>query len=108
MPPSVRELPHPESAIELDDTPFHPQERYQCGPAALTTVLAQSGAGASLEAVVDKVYLPGRQGSLQAELLAATRTEGRLPYVIDASLRRSGGNWKRGGRYWCCKTSVSR
>ena len=86
IPPSVSELPQAARAIELEDTPFYPQERYQCGPAALTTVLAQSGAGASLEAVVDKVYLPGRQGSLQAELLAATRTEGRLPYVIDASL----------------------
>ncbi|HSM32441.1 MAG TPA: PA2778 family cysteine peptidase, partial [Woeseiaceae bacterium] len=32
------------------------------------------------------VYLPGRQGSLQVELLAATRTEGRLPYVIDGTL----------------------
>jgi tetratricopeptide (TPR) repeat protein len=86
IPPSVSELPQAARAIELEDTPFYPQERYQCGPAALTTVLVQSGAGASLEAVVDKVYLPGRQGSLQAELLAATRTEGRLPYVIDASL----------------------
>jgi tetratricopeptide (TPR) repeat protein len=86
IPPSVSELPETARAIELEDTPFYPQERYQCGPAALTTVLVQSGAGASLEAVVDKVYLPGRQGSLQAELLAATRTEGRLPYVIDGSL----------------------
>ena len=83
IPPSVSELPETARAIELEDTPFYPQERYQCGPAALTTVLVQSGAGASLEAIVDKVYLPGRQGSLQVELLAATRTEGRLPYVID-------------------------
>jgi tetratricopeptide (TPR) repeat protein len=86
IPPSVRELPETARAIELEDTPFYPQERYQCGPAALTTLLVQSGAGASLEAIVDKVYLPGRQGSLQVELLAATRTEGRLPYVLDASL----------------------
>jgi tetratricopeptide (TPR) repeat protein len=86
IPPSVSELPVSGQAIELEDTPFYPQERYQCGPAALTTALVQSGAGASLEDIVDKVYLPGRQGSLQVELLAATRTEGRLPYVIDGSL----------------------
>ncbi len=49
-------------------------------------MLAKSGAGVSLDEIVDKVYLPGRQGSLQVELLAATRTEGRLPYVIDGSL----------------------
>jgi hypothetical protein len=86
IPPPVSELPGTARTIELDQTPFYPQERYQCGPAALTTVLVQSGVGASLETIVDKVYLPGRQGSLQAELLAATRTEGRLPYVIDGSL----------------------
>lgn len=86
VPPTVSELPAAAASIELGDTPFYPQERYQCGPAALTTVLAQSGAAVSLDEIVDKVYLPGRQGSLQFELLAATRTAGRLPYVIDGSL----------------------
>ena len=86
IPPSISELPPSVRAIELDDTPFYPQERYQCGPAALTTVLAKSGATVSLGDIVDKVYLPGRQGSLQLELLAATRTEGRLPYLIDGNL----------------------
>ena len=86
VPPSVGELPYSERAIELEDTPFYPQERYQCGPAALTTVLEKSGATVSLDEVVQKVYLPGRQGSLQFELMGATRTEGRLPYAIDGSL----------------------
>ena len=86
IPPSVSGLPDNGRAIELEETPFYPQERYQCGPAALTTVLEKSGVEVSLDEVVDKVYLPGRQGSLQVELLAATRTEGRLPYVIDGSL----------------------
>jgi tetratricopeptide (TPR) repeat protein len=82
----VGELPYSERAIELEDTPFYPQERYQCGPAALTTVLEKSGATVLLDEVVEKVYLPGRQGSLQFELMGATRTEGRLPYAIDGSL----------------------
>ena len=86
IPPSVRALPEAAGAIELDDTPFYPQERFQCGPAALTTLLAASGKAVSLDDIVGKVYLPGRQGSLQVELLAATRTEGRLPYVIDGTL----------------------
>jgi tetratricopeptide (TPR) repeat protein len=86
IPPIVSDLPVSAAAIELDDTPFYPQERYQCGPAALTTVLTKSGVEVSLDDIVDKVYLPGRQGSLQVELLAAARTEGRLPYVIDGTL----------------------
>ena len=72
--------------VELADTPFHPQSRYQCGPAALTTILQASGAAVELDDIVDKVYIPGRQGSLQLEMLAATRTSGRLPYLIDGTL----------------------
>ena len=85
IPEDIRELPE-SSFIELDQTPFYPQERYQCGPAALTTVLAMSGADVRLDDIVDKVYLPGREGSLQLELIAATRSSGRLPYVIDGTM----------------------
>lgn len=86
IPDSARELPETGARIELGNTPFHPQERYQCGPAALTTVLEASGVEVTLEEIVGKVYLPERKGSLQLELLAATRTSGRLPYVIDPSM----------------------
>ena len=85
IPEDVRELPE-SSFVELDQTPFFPQEKYQCGPAALTTVLAMSGADVRLDEIVDKVYLPGREGSLQLELVAATRTSGRLPYMIDGTM----------------------
>ena len=85
IPKSALELPTT-TKLELDDTPFYPQERYQCGPAALMTVLTMSGVDVALGEIVDKVYLPERKGSLQAELMAATRTEGRLPYVIDGTL----------------------
>lgn len=67
---------------ELEATPFHPQSRYQCGPAALLTVLEQSGAAAELDALVDQVYLPEAEGSLQVELVAATRRAGRIPWVL--------------------------
>jgi hypothetical protein len=85
IPESVSKLPDG-TFIELGQTPFYPQERYQCGPAALTTVLTMSGADVRLDDMVGKVYLPGRQGSLQVELLAATRSSGRLPYVIDGTM----------------------
>lgn len=85
IPDHVRELPAATS-LDLDGTPFFPQERFQCGPAALTTVLVASGAEVSLDAVVDQVYLPGRAGSLQIELGAAARRNGRIPYTIDGTL----------------------
>lgn len=85
IPDAVRSLPH-DVSTELDGTPFFPQERYQCGPAALTTALVASGADAHLDDIIDAVFLPGRQGSLQLELVAAARRYDRLPYVVDGTL----------------------
>ncbi|MGE5154403.1 MAG: PA2778 family cysteine peptidase [Bdellovibrio bacteriovorus] len=72
--------------LELRNTPFFPQEVYQCGPAALATVLVAAGKETSPQALAEQVYLPGRRGSLQVELLGATRRQGLLPYPIDPSL----------------------
>ena len=68
--------------VELDATPFVPQQRYQCGPAALATAMGAAGADVSADALVGEVYLPGRQGSLQPELVAATRRHMLLPYLM--------------------------
>jgi tetratricopeptide (TPR) repeat protein len=75
-----------DTAIELDATPFNPQTAHQCGPAALATVLQSSGVQVTPEDLVSRVYLPKREGSLQTELVAATRTYSRLPYVIQPDL----------------------
>ena len=71
---------------ELASTHFHAQERYQCGPAALAMVLGSAGIDASPEALVPEVYLPGREGSLQIELLAAGRRHGALTVRIEPRL----------------------
>jgi len=71
--------------VELDRTPFFPQQQYQCGPAALATVLATAGVAVTPEALVPEVYLPGRHGSLQPELVAAVRRHDRVPYLLPPS-----------------------
>lgn len=83
-----REAPPSEfkRAVELVAVPFFPQERYQCGPAALATVLAASGADVTAEQLVPQVYLPQRKGSLQPELLATARRHGHVPYVLTGDL----------------------
>ena len=71
-------------AIELRDTPFFPQDEFQCGPAALATVLQVSGvSSADPDGLREQIYIPDRRGSLQAELLAATRRADRIPYVLE-------------------------
>ncbi len=72
--------------VELIAVPFFPQEEFQCGPAALATVLNWSGTQLTPENLAPQVYLPGRQGSLQIELLAATRRHGRIPYGLRPEL----------------------
>lgn len=62
------------------DVPFHPQEEHHCGPAALLTVLEASGAEPAYTAVVERVYVPGLEGSLQAEMSATARHFGRVAY----------------------------
>lgn len=70
--------------MELAEVAFFPQDEYQCGPAALATLLDSAGVKRQPQQLVDEVYLPQRQGSLQPELLGAARRAGVLPYPLQA------------------------
>ena len=72
--------------VELVDVSFSPQRAYQCGPAALSSVLQASGVEVTATELVPKIYIPGRRGSLQVEIMAATRRYGRIPYVLRPQL----------------------
>jgi hypothetical protein len=72
--------------VELDSTPFHPQTEHQCGPAALATVLGAAGRNVEPAQLTPEVYLPGRAGSLQPELVAAARARGVMPYELGPGL----------------------
>ncbi|QPF74589.1 PA2778 family cysteine peptidase [Roseateles sp. DAIF2] len=61
---------------------FYPQEDYECGPAALAMLMSTAGLKLTPEQLVPQVYLPGRQGSLQQELLAASRRQGLVAYRL--------------------------
>lgn len=73
-------------AVELTATPFFPQDQYQCGPAALATVLVADGVTVTPEALVPQVYLPERRGSLQAEMIAAARAYQRVPVPLSPQI----------------------
>ncbi|QAU35987.1 bacteriocin-processing peptidase family protein [Janthinobacterium sp. 17J80-10] len=66
----------------IANVPFYPQEDYQCGPAALAMAASAAGTPLRPESLVDQVYVPARQGSLQLEMLAAGRRHGMLSYRI--------------------------
>jgi len=81
-PPALTDRP-----VELTDTAFFPQEAYQCGPAALATVLDASGVPVHPDQLAPSVYLPERKGSLQVELMAAARRRGRLAVEVNGDLQ---------------------
>lgn len=84
--PELQFLREVGASVELPEVPFFAQDQYQCGPAALATVLVNDGVDVTPLALVAQVYVPDRRGSLQAEMLAATRTHGRVPYVMEPSV----------------------
>lgn len=72
--------------VELREVPFFPQAEYQCGPAALATVLDYSGMKVSPDELVPAVYVPARKGSFAVEMVAAARQKGRLVYPVAENL----------------------
>ena len=71
---------------ELVHTPFFPDTAYHCGPAALAMVLAERGLPILPADLVQQVFLPARQGSLQLEMLGAARRAGVVPVRIPGEL----------------------
>ncbi|HTD91545.1 MAG TPA: PA2778 family cysteine peptidase [Burkholderiales bacterium] len=80
--------PHPGLPLstDLQNVPYFAQTEYHCGPAALAMVLNSAGATVTPAMLIDQVYLPGKQGSLQVEMLASARRNGMVAYVIEPSL----------------------
>lgn len=76
----------PERA-SLSAVPFYPQEDYECGPASLAMLLQSAGVNAAPADLVPQVYLPGRQGSLQVEMMVAARRHGLPAYQLAPTLQ---------------------
>jgi hypothetical protein len=75
-------LPDHTDVPELAAVPFFPQTAYDCGPAALATILGAVGVDVTATELIDLVYVEDLQGSLQVELVAAKRRFGRVPMPI--------------------------
>jgi hypothetical protein len=74
------------SRAELVEVPFFPQQEYQCGPAALATVMVVAGKPVTPEELAPQVFLPQRQGSLQVEMMAAPRRHGLVSLPLAPQL----------------------
>lgn len=62
--------------------PFYAQGKHECGPAALAMVLGWNDVDVSPAKLRKELFTPGRQGTFQADLKAASRNRGFLAYEI--------------------------
>lgn len=70
------------TTAEIVSVPFVAQERFYCGPAALTMALAWSGLDVTQNEIAAEVYTPGRQGTLRSDVVAVARRHGRLAVTV--------------------------
>jgi len=72
--------------VELSEVPFFPQQEYHCGPAALAGVINYRGRVVQPDEIARLVYVPELKGSLQVEIVAASRRFGLLPVQLDGEI----------------------
>lgn len=72
--------------MRLRDVPFFAGDDRLCGPAALASALSAAGRATTPAELAPRVYLPGREGSLQTEMLAGSRAWGRVAVELPPSL----------------------
>lgn len=70
----------------IADVPFYPQEQYYCGPTTLSEVFGFYGVNVSPNEIAPKLFIPDKDGSLQLEMVSATRQYAFLPYSDRGSL----------------------
>ena len=84
---SIREKP-PDipTRVELSSTPFYPQLKYYCGPAVLAALANYRDIDVLPSDIAPLIFVPELKGSLQEEVIAATRRFNLLPVLLDGSL----------------------
>lgn len=74
-------------SADLSETPFFPQTEFHCGPAALATLMGAEGASVSPAALSEHLFIPSVEGSLQVEMLAASRRQGYIPVRLSIEIQ---------------------
>jgi tetratricopeptide (TPR) repeat protein len=77
--PDASDLP---VARQLAGVPFVAQPDWQCGPAALAIAMTASGHPVPVATLAADAFVPGLKGTLQAEMLAASRRQRLLATVL--------------------------
>ena len=91
-PPQTKQLLAEPSAIArqhlIPQVPFYPQQEYFCGPTTLAEVAGFYGLNKDPTTIAPATFIPGRQGTLQIEMAAATRQLGLVAYAQRGTMRK--------------------
>lgn len=63
---------------EIKNVPFVNQSEGYCGPATLSMLLQWNNKSVSMDELAPQVFTPGMKGSLQTDMISATRRQGLL------------------------------
>jgi predicted double-glycine peptidase len=70
----------------IPDVPFYPQQEYQCGPAALTSVLTYWGAHADPDEIGREIFSPSARGTLTIDMMLYAKKMGFHAEQVKGSL----------------------
>lgn len=70
----------------IENVPFFPQQDFYCGPTTLAETFNFYGSSITADEVAPGLFIPDKEGSLQLEMIGATRRYGFLPYSEKGSL----------------------
>jgi hypothetical protein len=71
--------------VEIPNVPFVDQSAGECGPAALTMAMNWAGHPITVDQVSSEVMTPEKKGSLQEDLISASRREGMMAVRIEGT-----------------------
>lgn len=82
--------------VQIENVPFIRQTTNYCGPATLAMAMNWAGQKVTLEDIAPWVYTPGMKGTLQSDLITASRRRGLMAVPLqgleDLLLEVSAGN----------------
>lgn len=91
-PPQTRQLlaapPNIAEQHLIAKVPFFPQQQFFCGPTTLSEVAGFYGLNKSPSTIAPSTFIPGREGTLQIEMVAATRQLGLVAYAQRSSMQQ--------------------
>ncbi len=76
---------HPDLRL-IDTVPFFPQEQYQCGPAAMASVLNYRGLAITPEEIAREIYSKSARGTLNFDMIFFAQKKGLQARQYSGSL----------------------